>query len=490
MGGRAETLAAGGELAAASWKRARPLSHGILAGIAGITDAAIAAATGLLIYAAYVASLEPGRFSLYVTAIGVFCGVLVQSLYAAGLYRFTAIMDPAGTAPRQVSISVLLFLLLLASGFALKISDQFSRLWLFSWLLATVVLSVAARFMLAALVKRWATHGLLRRNILIYGGGRQGERLIQHLQRLNEPWNHVVGVFDDRLGRVGPSVAGLPVLGNLQDLIEWGRANRVDEVLLALPWSAEERLLGVMHGLASLPANVRLSPEFVGMERLNRPVTYQFNVPMLRVMEKPLSGWEALTKAAFDRVLGTFFVIASLPLMGLIAAAIRLESEGPVLFRQQRYGFNHQLINVYKFRTMYSDRLDQGAEQLTRRNDPRVTRVGAFLRRLSLDELPQLFNVLKGEMSVVGPRPHALSAKAGGKLYEDVLDEYAGRYRVKPGITGWAQVHGWRGTTETEQDLIGRVEHDIYYIENWSLLLDLKIIALTAWVVLQGENSY
>ena len=176
--------------------------------------------------------------------------------------------------------------------------------------------------------------------------------------------------------------------------------------------------------------------------------------------------------------------------MAVIAVLIKLDSPGPVLFKQMRYGFNNKLIGVYKFRTMYADKSDQAAAKLTQRNDPRVTRVGAFLRRSSLDELPQLFNVLKGEMSVVGPRPHAVEAKAGGTLYEEVVDEYAVRHKVKPGITGWAQVNGWRGNTETEADLLGRVQHDLYYIDNWTILLDFIIILRTAWAVVKGENSY
>ena len=176
--------------------------------------------------------------------------------------------------------------------------------------------------------------------------------------------------------------------------------------------------------------------------------------------------------------------------MALIAIAIKLESKGPLLFYQKRYGFNHKLIDVCKFRTMYTDLQDNNAEQLTTRDDPRVTRVGAVLRRLSLDELPQLCNVLRGQMSVVGPRPHAISAKAGGRLYGDVVDDYAARHRVKPGITGWAQVNGWRGNTEHEEDIKNRVAHDIYYIENWSVLFDLYIVYRTIGSVLFGKNSY
>ena len=152
-----------------------------------------------------------------------------------------------------------------------------------------------------------------------------------------------------------------------------------------------------------------------------------------------------------------------------IAMLIKLDSPGPVLFRQKRYGFNNQLIEVFKFRTMYTHMTDHNAEQLTRRNDPRITRLGAFLRRTSLDELPQFLNVLRGEMSIVGPRPHALSAKAGALLYQDAVKYYDARHRVKPGITGWAQVNGWRGETDTVEQIRKRVEHDLYYIEHWSI---------------------
>jgi Undecaprenyl-phosphate glucose phosphotransferase len=470
--------------------RTHPLSQGIVAGIAAILDFGVSALTGLAVYFAYVAPVVEGKLALYCTAIALFSLLLVQSLYAAGLYRFHVLMAPARHIGQFLAVFSILFLAFVAGGFALKISAEFSRVWAFGWLVLALACGVAARFAVAELVRAGALAGRIRRNIVIYGAGSQAERLIEHIERLREPWNTIVGVFDDRLARVGPTVGSHPVLGNVEDLIAWARRHRADEVLIALPWSAGERLLAIMRRISVLPTNVRLSPEFIGLDRLHRRVSHQFDVPMLNVMEKPISSWGALTKAVMDRVLGVVFLALALPVMAIAALAIRLESPGPVLFRQQRYGFNNQLICIYKLRTMYADRLDAHAESLTRRDDPRVTRVGAFLRRWSIDELPQLFNVLTGEMSVVGPRPHALRAKAGGKLYEDVIDEYATRHRVKPGITGWAQVNGWRGSTETEEDLVGRVDHDIYYIENWSVLLDLSIILRTVLICLRGTNSY
>lgn len=189
-------------------------------------------------------------------------------------------------------------------------------------------------------------------------------------------------------------------------------------------------------------------------------------------------------------MLAALLLVLCLPMMGLIAACIKLDSRGPVFFRQQRYGFNNQLIDVIKFRTLYIEQQDDDANQLVTRGDPRVTRVGSLLRRASLDELPQLLNVLKGDMSMVGPRPHALHASAGGRLYEEVVEKYAIRHNVKPGITGWAQINGWRGETDTEEKIRRRVEHDLYYIDNWSLMLDLVIILRTTWVVLKGERAH
>jgi exopolysaccharide biosynthesis polyprenyl glycosylphosphotransferase len=208
------------------------------------------------------------------------------------------------------------------------------------------------------------------------------------------------------------------------------------------------------------------------------------------IASKPQSGWGYFIKTASDRILGSLILIAILPLLAIIALAIKLTSPGPVFFSQQRLGFNNNTFRILKFRTMYTHLQDDHAEQLTTKKDPRVTPVGAFLRRWSLDELPQILNVLTGDMSLVGPRPHAAKAKAGTKLYEHVLDTYAQRHRVKPGITGWAQVNGWRGETDTEEKLIRRVEHDLSYIENWSPVLDLKILVLTVWAVLRGDGAY
>jgi exopolysaccharide biosynthesis polyprenyl glycosylphosphotransferase len=210
----------------------------------------------------------------------------------------------------------------------------------------------------------------------------------------------------------------------------------------------------------------------------------------LNVIDRPLRDWRCIAKNVEDRLVAAAALALITPLLLAIALLIKLDSAGPVLFRQKRYGFNNQLIEVWKFRTMYQDMTDASAQRLTQRNDPRITRVGAFLRRTSLDELPQFINVLRGDMSVVGPRPHATAAKAGALLYQEAVKYYDARHRVKPGITGWAQVNGWRGETNTIEQIRKRVEHDLYYIEHWSIAFDLRIILRTALGGFAGRNAF
>ena len=414
----------------------------------------------------------------------------ILTLNASGLYRFNAIVDPARQVFRIIVTLVGVFLLLTSTAFALRVSEEFSRGWAFLWLVSSIFLVVGFRILAAQVIRSRATAGKLGRRILVYGANEQSRRLLERIDGMAEPWNHVVGVFDDRLARVAPSVGAYPVLGNLDDLIAWARNHGIDDVLIALPWSAESRLLDVTRSLAVLPANVRLCPEFFHEEMIHGRTSYQYGLPMLSAFEKPVAGWDAVGKRAFDLLFSCVVLLFAAPLLVIIATIVKLESPGPVFFRQKRFGFNNDVIEVYKFRTMRAETSDVLGDRLTERNDPRVTRVGSFLRRTSLDELPQIINVLRGEMSVVGPRPHAIRTTAGGRLCEDVVDRYSVRHKVRPGITGWAQVNGYRGTMQDEEQLRKRVEHDLHYINNRSPWFDLQIVAMTAWAVLHGRNSY
>jgi Undecaprenyl-phosphate glucose phosphotransferase len=333
---------------------------------------------------------------------------------------------------------------------------------------------------------------------VVIGTGESAQRLIGALARAPATRYRVVGVIDDRIddSAVDPSGArpepidGAPVLGGLDRLVAAARDDRIDEVLVALPWGEEDRLAAVLDRLSPLPLHVRLVPDPIAFQFAHRPVTRLSGVPLIHLFERPISGWSWLLKAAEDRVLASLALLFLGPLMLLIALAIKLDSPGPVFFRQPRRGFNSRLFQVWKFRTMYHDRADLACATQTTRNDPRITRVGAILRKTSLDELPQLLNVLNGDMSLVGPRPHAVATKAAGRLFEEVVREYAARYRVRPGITGWAQVNGWRGETDTVEKIEKRVEYDIHYIENWSIGLDLWILIRTALLVFRDDRAY
>jgi exopolysaccharide biosynthesis polyprenyl glycosylphosphotransferase len=246
-----------------------------------------------------------------------------------------------------------------------------------------------------------------------------------------------------------------------------------------------------MNNINVLPADVRIAASASRLKLSPRAYSYVGNVPMLDLSDRPISEWGMVAKTVFDKVVAGAALVALFPVLALVALAVRLESKGPVLFRQKRYGFNNELIEVYKFRSMYADRTDHGAAKLVTKDDPRVTKVGRIIRKTSLDELPQLFNVLSGQLSLVGPRPHAVQAQADGRLYPDVVDGYFARHKVKPGITGWAQINGWRGETDTQEKIQKRVEFDLFYIENWSLWLDIRILAKTpASLVLNRDNAY
>lgn len=293
----------------------------------------------------------------------------------------------------------------------------------------------------------------------------------------------LAGFFDDRMTGmekldVYPVLGTYSVLGAVENLPNYSRDHKVDEVIVAIPWSESEKLLEVLKKLRTLSASIYLCPEIIDVPIPIHKLDQIAGWPMLAIQERPLSGWDLLTKTGEDCVLGSLLLLLAAPLMAVIAIAIKLNGPGPVFFRQQRYGFNNNPISIYKFRTMchtkeskVAARAEGEVPQATR-DDPRVTRIGNFLRRTTLDELPQLINVLRRQMSLVGPRPHAV---VNNEQYAMIIDDYFGRHRMKPGITGWAQVNEFRGETDTTEKMQGRVQYDLYYVDNWSLFFDLKM---------------
>ncbi|MBL1258315.1 undecaprenyl-phosphate glucose phosphotransferase [Methylocystis sp. Sn-Cys] len=365
------------------------------------------------------------------------------------------------------------------------------RRWVPYWLAFGWAAGSAARLFTARALGRWSREGRLARRAVIVGGGDAAAELIDRLDRSGGTAIQILGLFDDRDKMRSPETVGrYRKLGRFDDLEAFCREQRVDLLIIALPPTAEERILYILKKLWVLPIDVRIAAFNSKLKLRSRAYNYIGDTPFLPVFDKPMSDSSVALKAIEDRVLAAIGIILLAPLLALIALAVKLDSRGPVFFKQTRHGFNNEPIGVLKFRSMYVDKCDVSGQKQVTRGDPRVTRVGAILRRTSLDELPQLFNVLRGELSLVGPRPHVMQAKVGEHIYDEVVDGYFARHKVKPGITGWAQVNGWRGETDTVEKIEQRVAHDLYYIENWSMLLDLRILASTPWALITTKNAY
>jgi Undecaprenyl-phosphate glucose phosphotransferase len=326
---------------------------------------------------------------------------------------------------------------------------------------------------------------------VIVGGGKDAEVLIEQIRESASNDILLLGLFDDRIDDRSPDmVAGYAKLGKVADLIEFARRTQVDLVMVSMPLSAEKRVLDMLTQLWVLPVDIRLSAHMSKLKFTNKAYSYVGDIAVFDMADRPISDWNLVFKWVFDKVVALTALILLSPVMVAAAIAVKLESKGPVFFMQQRHGFNNELIKVYKFRSMRVETLDHNAVKQVTRGDPRVTKVGRFIRKTSIDELPQLFNVLKGELSVVGPRPHALQAKAANQLYYEAVEGYFARHRVKPGMTGWAQINGWRGEIDTDEKIKFRTAFDLHYIENWSLLLDLRILALTWRAIIRRTNAF
>jgi Undecaprenyl-phosphate glucose phosphotransferase len=377
------------------------------------------------------------------------------------------------------------------AAFMAKIGDYYSRVWVAAWYAGGLVALTAFRLVFAAFVRHWTAEGILERRAIIVGGGKPAEELIAALGHDPENDIRICGIFDDRKDARSPAVvAGYPRLGTIAELVDFGRIAHIDMLIVSLPITAESRVLQMLKQLWVLPVDIRLSAHTNKLRFRPRAYSFIGNVPFFDVFDKPIADWNYLVKRAFDLVVASLALVLLSPLMIAAAIAIRAESRGPVFFRQKRYGFNNEVIDVWKFRSMYHEFADPLARKVVTKNDPRVTRVGRFIRKTSIDELPQLFNVLRGNLSLVGPRPHAVNAHTAERLFEQVVDGYFARHRVKPGVTGWAQINGWRGEIDTAEKIRRRVEFDLDYIENWSVFFDMKILALTPFRLLNQENAY
>jgi Undecaprenyl-phosphate glucose phosphotransferase len=326
------------------------------------------------------------------------------------------------------------------------------------------------------------------KNLAIVGANEVGQQLAAKLIQ-ESLGTRLVGIFDERRSRVVRSNNNGTKVHQLAVLYELLCRGRVDEVVIAITPYASNRIVELSQRFHPFAVTLRvLAPE--GYENFQVLDSRRYgDIGTFRLMDKPLDEVAALIKRIEDVVIAAVCLLVTLPLMLVIALCIKLDSRGPVFFRQKRLGVFNLPFDLLKFRSMYVEQTDSLGQQLTRAGDPRITRVGRFLRMMSFDELPQLINVLRSEMSLVGPRPHALAASAAGVLYARAISEYPLRHRVKPGITGWAQVNGWRGETTTIEQIQQRVKHDLHYIKHWSLSFDLLILARTVFTVLSRANA-
>lgn len=424
----------------------------------------------------------------YLAAILFILFCVFSLSHFAQLFSIEVLLTPFKNLLKFLVVIITAFSLFIATVFSLDVSDYFLTTWVLAFALCVTCLIFTSRLFGYFITSHMVKSNFLARNVIIVGGGKQAELLLRQIDKKDTRLNNIIGIFDDRIKRIGPTVGGYPVLGNLTELVRYIRTNAIDDIIITLPWNADDRLFSIIHRLRNLPVHIHLSTDLIGFRFPYRPsVNHFIGIPMMEIVKTPLADWMVIVKKLEDILLTIIIIVLFAPLMVLIALAIRLESPGPVIFRQKRYGYNNKVFNIYKFRSMTHNTAPESTTQQATKGDARVTRVGRFIRRTSLDELPQFFNVLSGSMSLVGPRPHAVDHN---EEYAKIIDGYFARHRVKPGITGWAQVNGFRGITDTVDKMEARVKHDVYYAENWSLFFDLEILLRTALVGFISKNSH
>jgi Undecaprenyl-phosphate glucose phosphotransferase len=416
-------------------------------------------------------------FDLYLPLITVASMIFLLVAHGLNVYKVGRIFDWRWVIWRAAASFMLTFAALMVIGIATKTSESYSRIWFFSWLALSLTLAVTLRVILLTFAEaKFAQGACLKRALIVNCGG------------ITLTGDQLTLEAENRIRAVGTIT--VQDLTSIPDLSHYLRRLSPDLVILSLPWSQVETAMSKFKALSQYAVEILVLPQ--ASEGFHRAIRLRRfgNQVLLQVAEPPLAEWDIAVKRVEDLVIASLSLLLAWPLLLLVALAIKVESKGPILFKQMRAGFNGELIEVWKFRSMYVEYADYDASRQTNKNDHRVTRVGRFIRRSSIDELPQFWNVLQGRMSVVGPRPHALATSAEGKQLSVLVEEYVARHRVKPGITGWAQVNGARGELYSREQVKKRVDYDLYYIANWSIVLDVKIILMTCMRVFHDPRAY
>jgi len=399
---------------------------------------------------------------------------------------------PRGTSATAIAREVLsgwalAVVLLLMLGWATHMLGSFDPRVIAAWVGLTPVALFAAHVAMPLVLPRVLAAEGMQRVAVIAGAGSLGRKLAERIAATPYLGIRVAGYFDDRAPHRLSSLEPTRLLGSLGQLAEYAKKHRVDLIYVALPVASQPRIMKLLDELHDTTASVYFTPDIFMFDLIQGRMDSIGGIPVLAVCETPFSGMNGVVKRASDIVLASIILVLISPILAAIALGVKLSSPGPALFRQRRYGLDGREIVVYKFRSMTVTEDGPVVRQATR-NDSRVTKLGAFLRRTSLDELPQFINVLQGRMSIVGPRPHAI---AHNEMYRKLIKSYMVRHKVRPGITGWAQVNGLRGETDTVEKMKARIEYDLDYLRHWSLQLDLAIIWKTIFVVFKKpETAY
>jgi exopolysaccharide biosynthesis polyprenyl glycosylphosphotransferase len=457
----------------------RPYSLAMICSLLLPLDILVLAVSASLAYALWLVGDPYSLWTEYglITAFGTL--LAVNLFYLTGLYQPDILKQPGVAIRRVAACWMAVAATLVAVGFLTKTSEDYSRLWALSWFTLSLATLIGMRWLFFVQTTRWTAQGKLQRTVAIVGSGPLAIRLADHFSANPADGIRVAGIFSDE-NRPASSSNRVPARrgGNLVDLLARVRRGTIDTVIIALPKFSERRLQRILVQLAEMPVDIRLCPGPAALRLMQGGISHYANIPMFNVTDRPFSDWRYAAKEIEDRLLASLILLMIAPLLLMIASLIRLDSPGPILFRQKRYGYNNQLIEVFKFRTMYHERQDLHGDQLTQRNDPRITPIGRLLRRWSLDELPQLLNVLRGDMSLVGPRPCM--------AYESELFEphHYDRFLVPAGMTGLWQVTARARTTFKEA-----LDLDVAYARNWSLGLDLKLMLRTPFVMFRPRGT-
>lgn len=367
-------------------------------------------------------------------------------------------------------------------SFTIKNSAAFSRIWFFTWAITGFLYLVFYRVAFDRILDRLRLKGINRKKILVFGAGNVGKKVSEKLAENYEVGFDIIAFVDDNPELIGKAVNNIPVYSpeNILELL-----SNCHELWIALPLRAEKRVMEILHQTRHLTAIIRFIPDIFNFRLLNHSITEIASIPIIEINGIPLNATNRFWKRCEDIVLSTIILILISPILLIVSLLIKLTSKGPIVYKQERHGWNGKTIKVYKFRSMYY--APEGKFVQATKNDSRITPIGKFIRQTSIDELLQFLNVLQGRMSIVGPRPHAVAMNDD---YKDKVSNYMQRHKVKPGITGWAQVNGLRGETDTLEKMEKRVEYDLFYIQNWSLFFDLKIIFFTILKGFMGKNAY